>query len=72
MTSKTLCAWALCLLSAGCGIPGGSSRGPLGAAKWFPARPRPSSSNESFAKAVQKDPFPRADQTGLRVGKSAS
>lgn len=64
MRSKALLAAALCLLLlAGCSTPRGSSQGPAGISKWMPSPLRAGSDDGAFAKAVDRDPFPRA-QTG--------
>ncbi|HUT92837.1 MAG TPA: hypothetical protein VMY37_25310 [Thermoguttaceae bacterium] len=68
MKNKALLAAALCLLLvAGCGTTGGSSRGRIGAGKWIPGPLRADSDDGSFAKTVERDPFPRAQAGRVRV-----
>ncbi len=59
-------AAAICLVFAGCGAmraasPGSSGLGP------FPTWVGSKSSDQSLIKAVQRDPFPRADEGDFQV-----
>ena len=68
MKNKALLAAGLCLLLvAGCGTTGGSSRGRMGAGKWLPGPLRADSTDDSFAKTVDRDPFPRAQAGRMQV-----
>ena len=67
---RLLCAAVVCLLFAGCSTVGGSWRSPAGGWKRLPAWIGLNSREKAFAEAVERDPFPAADQADLKVGVS--
>ena len=68
MKIKAFCFVAFCLvLVAGCGSLGGSSRGRTGSLKPLLGPLSADSQSDSFTKAVQNDPFPRAQAGQMQV-----
>jgi hypothetical protein len=71
MTNKTLSLVAIgLLLVAGCSAPGGSSRSRLSRRGLLPGKLASKSSDKAFARAVEKDPFPKAASGNVQVAVS--
>ena len=66
MKNKAFCAAALCVLFvSGCAT--GGSRGRIGSFKSLSVPLASDSEDESFADAVRRDPFPRAQARDVQV-----
>ena len=65
--TNNLCAAVVCLLLAGCSVMGESSHKAINGVRLSPIRFRSKPGKQSLIKAVERDPFPRANHVDPRV-----